>query len=130
VSTVSSLTMFRRPGESARLLAGRIDSGDDSHFTVDYVYNGVSGTIDGWLNDDDSVTLAPRAGRVARETPGAVWWSPGGAAMAEWVDRTGGTYDVAEHPIPPHTLFQNRPIDLPPPGRSPRSGQLHPAPRQ
>jgi hypothetical protein len=95
------LNMFRRLGDGTRLLAGRPDPADASHFTIDYVHNGTPGTIDGWLNDDESVTLAPRAGRVCRETMGAVWWSPAGAPMARWADDVG-TYDVAAEPISPH----------------------------
>ena len=103
--------MFRQAGDGTRVLAGVPDPADASHFTIDYVHNNLAGTIDGWLNDDDSVTLAPRAGRVARVTPGHVWWSPGGAPMPEWVERHHGTYDVADEPIPPHATFNNPPVD-------------------
>ena len=108
---VNGLMMFREAGDGTRVLAGTPDPADASHFNIDYVHNDVSGTIDGWLNDDDSVTLAPRAGRVARTTPGYVWWSPAGAPMASWIDRNGGTYDVAAEPIAPHATFSNPPID-------------------
>ena len=126
-SPVNGLMMFRQAGDGTRVLAGTPDPADASHFTIDYVHNNVPGTIDGWLNDDDSVTLAPRAGQVARATPGHVWWSPGGAPMASWVDRQGGTYDVATKPIPPHAKFTNPPIDASPPRAGPASPATAPS---
>jgi hypothetical protein len=43
-----------------RLYAGQIDPADESHFTIKYEYSDRSGTIDGWLKDDDTVVLEPR----------------------------------------------------------------------
>lgn len=44
------------------LYAGQPDPKDDSHFTLAYTLNGKPGTIDGWLNDDETVKLELRAG--------------------------------------------------------------------
>ena len=44
------------------LYAGQPDPNDKSHFTLAYTLNGKPGTIDGWLNDDDTVKLEVRAG--------------------------------------------------------------------
>ena len=72
----TGLEMFVAPGDRTRLLEGQIDPTDPSHFTMDYVHNDVAGTIDGWLNDDDTVTLGPRTGDVLEHNPTYRWWSP------------------------------------------------------
>lgn len=97
----AGLDMCRTPGTTTRLFEGRIDPADPSHFTIDYVHDGTAGTIDGWLNDDDTVTLSPRSGRVATGPGGDVWWSPAGAAMPDWVARTGTLRDAATQPVRP-----------------------------
>jgi hypothetical protein len=81
-SSAASLQMFRTPGDATRVTEGRADPQDSSHFTIDYVLNGTAGTIDGWLNDDESVTLSPRVGEYVEPTPGFVQWSPTGALPA------------------------------------------------
>ena len=43
-----------------RILAGQPDGADLSHFTIDYQADRARGTIDGWLHDDDTITLKPR----------------------------------------------------------------------
>ena len=48
------------------LYAGRPDPADDSHFTIDYQTPDGRGTIDGWLQPDDMVTLTVRDGPLAR----------------------------------------------------------------
>jgi hypothetical protein len=52
-----------------RLYAGQVDPADDSHFTIKYEYSDRSGTIDGWLRDDDSVVLEPRDEAAADAMP-------------------------------------------------------------
>ena len=42
--------------------AGQIDPTFASHFTIAYAINGRSGTLDGWLQNDDSVRLVARDG--------------------------------------------------------------------
>jgi hypothetical protein len=64
----------RAPGAALRFFAGRADPKDASHFTVDYEYAGVRGTIDGWLTDDDFLRLRPRGGK----TEGGTWHVAGG----------------------------------------------------
>jgi hypothetical protein len=45
-----------------RILSASPDSSDRSHFTITYELNGASGTIDGWLLGEGSVSLEPRDG--------------------------------------------------------------------
>ena len=45
-----------------RVFAGQADSVGASHFTIDYEFDGVVGTMDGWLLDDGSVRLKERRG--------------------------------------------------------------------
>jgi hypothetical protein len=47
-------------GKTLKVIAGRPDPSDASHFTIDYEIDGRSETIDGRLNDDDSVDLKLR----------------------------------------------------------------------
>jgi hypothetical protein len=70
------LELFVIPGDRTRVLEGKPDPADPSHFTIDYAHNAVPGTIDGWLNADDTVTLAPRAGDVLEWDATYHWWSP------------------------------------------------------
>jgi hypothetical protein len=50
------------PREVMRILAGRPDPQNPSHFTIHYTLDGQPGVIDGWLQDDDRVRLEPREG--------------------------------------------------------------------
>jgi hypothetical protein len=51
--------------------AGKIDPTDTSHVTVDYLLNGQRGTIDGWLQKDDTMLFYVRSGPAAtRPTQG------------------------------------------------------------
>lgn len=43
-----------------RIFAGQPDPGNPSHFTIRYQMWGQEDVIDGWLGDDDRVTLKPR----------------------------------------------------------------------
>jgi hypothetical protein len=79
------LEMFVSPGDRTRLNEGRPDPADPSHFTIGYVHNGAAGTIDGWLNDDDTITLGPRAGDVVEYDATYHWWSPAPGAMPAYV---------------------------------------------
>jgi hypothetical protein len=47
------------------IFAGSPDPGDESHFTIDYQTPAGRGTIDGWLQVDDTVKLAVRDGPLA-----------------------------------------------------------------
>ena len=76
LGSAAGLEMFVAPGDRTRIVEGQRDPADPSHFTIDYVHNGVPGTIDGWLNDDDTVTLGPRAGEVLEHNATYHWWSP------------------------------------------------------
>jgi len=49
------------------LLAGKSDPGDESHFTIDYLTPAGRGTIDGWLQADDTVKFAVRDGPLAQQ---------------------------------------------------------------
>ncbi len=44
------------------VFGGRTDPADPAHFTIAYTVEGKPGTIDGWLNDDETVKLQIRAG--------------------------------------------------------------------
>lgn len=48
------------PEPQIRIYAGQPDPADASHFTIRYEMWGQSDILDGWLRDDDSVTLTPR----------------------------------------------------------------------
>ena len=43
-----------------RVYAGQTDPADPTHFTIRYVEGGIAGTIDAWLQDDDSVKFHRR----------------------------------------------------------------------
>ena len=49
-----------KSGTYLRIYAGQIDPEDASHFTIAYWLQGNTGTIDGWLLDDDTVKLERR----------------------------------------------------------------------
>jgi hypothetical protein len=53
------LNLAKRDG-LLRILWGKPDSNDRTHFTIDYTVAGRVGTIDGWVKDDYSVLLEPR----------------------------------------------------------------------
>jgi hypothetical protein len=96
--SLNRLELFATPGDRLRILEGRPDPADSSHFTIDYVHNGVTGTIDGWLNDDDTVTFGPRAGEFVEQSSVFLRWSPArgglppGMTRGNWViiPGTGG----------------------------------------
>jgi hypothetical protein len=52
----------------SRLYAGQPDPKDASHFTIDYEISGVRGTVDGWLQPDDTVKMQIRDGPAAKPT--------------------------------------------------------------
>jgi hypothetical protein len=57
-------TIFVRPftdDHRTTIFAGQCDPINHSHFTIDYNYDGKAGTIDGWLQSDDTILLEPRA---------------------------------------------------------------------
>ena len=72
------------PAGVLRVLAGRPDPKDATHFTIDYVLDGQPGVIDGWLQNDDRVRLEPRQGakRLSRldSRGGEEYWDPYGTA--------------------------------------------------
>jgi len=53
------LALAKRDG-IVRILWGKADPNDSTHFTIDYTVAGRVGTIDGWVKDDFSVLLEPR----------------------------------------------------------------------
>ena len=70
------LFMVRSPDDRVRVFAGQPDPNDASHFTIAYEVNGTPGVIDGWLLEDDTVQLHPRAGRRTSKKYGDVAWTP------------------------------------------------------
>jgi hypothetical protein len=52
------------PEQVMRFFAGQPDPIDQSHFTIAYELNGRRDVLDGYLKDDDTVTLEPRQGRI------------------------------------------------------------------
>ena len=52
-------TVAPRPGR-IKIFAGQPDPSDPSHFTISYELDGKPKTIDGWLNDDDTVRFNRR----------------------------------------------------------------------
>lgn len=77
------------PKNMLRIFAGQPDVADPSHFTISYDIDGKPGVIDGRLNNDDTLTLQPRQGRVVnRNSSGtAIVWDfdpqPPGAASTK-----------------------------------------------
>jgi hypothetical protein len=64
-STAGSMSVTRTLHSSLkkgalRLLAGHADANDAAHFTVPYKLGRREGVIEGWLRDDDTVTLRTR----------------------------------------------------------------------
>ena len=98
-ATIPGLEMYRNRGDSTAVVEGIPDPADCSHFTIDYTLNNTPGTIDGWLNDDDTVTLSPRAGAVADVGARHVLWSPAGAPLPDWVAERAPVRDVTTQPI-------------------------------
>jgi len=52
-------------GESLTLLAGQVDQADPSHFVIPYITGSGRGTIDGWLQKDNSLKIGVRDGPLA-----------------------------------------------------------------
>jgi hypothetical protein len=50
-----------------RIFAGQPDPKDASHFMIQYEVSGIRGTIDGWLQDDDTVRMDVREGPAAQQ---------------------------------------------------------------
>jgi hypothetical protein len=44
-----------------RVLPGQVDPADPSHFTIPYTVDGKPFVLDGWLKDNDSLVIEPRA---------------------------------------------------------------------
>ena len=62
-----------------RFYAGQVDAVNRSHFTMDYVYAGQRGTIDGYLDNADHATFVPRSGTTAPDKSGRfTLWNPVG----------------------------------------------------
>ena len=66
-----------------RLYAGQPDPADASHFTIKYEIDHVPGTIDGWLQPDDTVKLQVRDGpAVSLSNPPAAALTPPNSSAA------------------------------------------------
>jgi len=62
---LAGLSTLELPGidsRRVRVFAGQTDAADESHFTMGYDIDGYAGTIDGWLDQYDSVRLQVRDG--------------------------------------------------------------------
>jgi hypothetical protein len=103
------LEMFRTPTETTALYAGQIDANDPSHFTIDYLLNNRMETIDGWLNDDDTVSLVPRCGTLWGSNIG--FWMPGDAANSPGVKATFGKISMT--PLGRDNSPRSRPSTMP-----------------
>jgi len=57
--TGSTLSVVR-PHGTFTIYAGQIDPADPSHFTIIYRHGNQDSVIDGWLNDDDTVSMQER----------------------------------------------------------------------
>jgi hypothetical protein len=51
-----------------RIFAGQADGDDRSHFTIEYELNGQRGTLDGWLENDDTINIKLRSGPATRRS--------------------------------------------------------------
>jgi hypothetical protein len=106
-SSPRNLDMCRLPNETVTVYAGQVDAIDMSHFTIDYVFNNRQETIDGWLNDDDSVSLVPRCGDIVW-LKGTGYWIPGNAQRPLWIRKLPVT-SLGHSNIPPTA----RPVPMP-----------------
>jgi hypothetical protein len=59
-TTGDGVQVFVAAGDAYTVFAGQPDPKDEAHFTFDFIYNGTRRTVDGWLEDDDSVFLKRR----------------------------------------------------------------------
>jgi hypothetical protein len=57
------------PQPRFRIYAGQPDATNPAHFTIDYQCDGKSGTIDGWLQSDDTILLEPRPWFIRKSGP-------------------------------------------------------------
>ena len=60
-----------------RFFAGQADPNDPSHFTFDYQRGNSRGTLDGYLSDDDSITITTHQG-ILRDDRAPIVWDPDG----------------------------------------------------
>jgi hypothetical protein len=65
-----------------RFYGGFADPADPARFSFDYARDGVRDTIDGTLNDDDSITLVPRRGTLSHAMEPLLWEPDGDAVPA------------------------------------------------
>ena len=100
-ATSPGMEMYRNTGDWTMIVEGVADPADPSHFTIDYSLNNTPSTIDGWLNDDDTVTLSPRAGVTADAGARHILWSPAGAPLPGWVHGRAPLLDATTQPIRP-----------------------------
>jgi hypothetical protein len=87
------LELFRQPGDNLQVLDGMPAPNDPSRFTIDIQINGTTHTIDGQLQDNDAVTLAPRASAHVTYM-GGVFWNPTGVRMFDWLSKAPGATTV------------------------------------
>ena len=59
-----------------RFYAAQLDPANPSHFTIDCAVDGQRSTIDGFLDDDDTIRFVPRSGQIVRKTGSASIWHP------------------------------------------------------
>ena len=57
---ISVVSTWPRVAPKVRMYCGEVDTKDASHFTIRYAFWGKSDTLDGYLDDQDNVTLTPR----------------------------------------------------------------------
>ena len=57
---LSVVSTWPRVAPKVRMYCGEVDGKDSSHFTIRYEFWGKSDTLDGYLDDQDNVTLTPR----------------------------------------------------------------------
>jgi hypothetical protein len=62
----TSLRQRLSTAKSIQIYAGQPDLGDPSHFTIPFTLDGEAGVIDGYLQNDDSVTLKARRTSATR----------------------------------------------------------------
>jgi hypothetical protein len=69
--------------DAVRVFAGQPDPDDPTHFTIRLEVNGVPETVDGWLQDDETVLLKPRdRATYLDSTRDATMWQAAGSGGA------------------------------------------------
>ena len=98
VSTTNHSLQTPGARQKMRIYAGAQDPADPSHFTFTYDIGGRVQVVDGWLGNDDTVTIEPRLEPVVTPLPPA---SPASLPTSVGSGRRGWPFRVSRSSAPP-----------------------------